>query len=85
MIKYTATLETQHGDLIERVSVITPELPHYGYDGALGYTKASEKAFRQALIKAKRKLFLTMKGKTEKTQTGITHVMGSYILHIDIV
>lgn len=86
MIKYQVILSNKDGDDLSTITVITPELPHYGYDGALGYGKASRKAYRQALIQAKRRLGLShVKGKTVETTCGICHVLPSYDLFIRAV
>ena len=44
---------------VKRASISVPELPHYGYDGAKGYAKASKAQERQIMRKAKASVGLT--------------------------
>ncbi len=51
---------------VKRGKVNVPELTHYGYDGLLGYAKASRAQHRQVMIKVKAALGLTSaRGVTE--------------------
>ena len=51
---------------VNRQSVTMPELTHYGYDGARGYTKANKAFERELMRKAKAAVGMTgVRGKRE--------------------
>lgn len=51
---------------VERATITMPELTHYGFDGALGYTKANERMKRHLMRKAKAAMGLTgVRGRRE--------------------
>lgn len=51
---------------IKRATITMPDLTHYGYDGALGYTKANARMERHLMRKAKAAMGLSgVRGRRE--------------------
>lgn len=51
---------------VERATITMPDLTHYGYDGALGYTKANKRMEHHLMRKAKAAMGLTgVRGRRE--------------------
>ena len=59
-IEYTDTFGGEANySWAKRATVNMPELTHYGYDGALGYTKANKVFTRELMRRAKAAMGLT--------------------------
>ena len=72
-VEYTDTFAGEANySWVRRATVSVPELTHYGYDGSSGFTKASKRAERELMRKAKAAVGLT-------GQRGIKSRMGDMI------
>ena len=59
-VEYTDTFAGEANySWVRRASVTMPELTHYGYDGANGYTKANRAFNRELMRRAKAAIGLT--------------------------
>lgn len=59
-IEYTDTFASEANySWVKRTRVVMPELTHYGYDGALGYTRANKTFKRELMKRAKAAMGLT--------------------------
>lgn len=65
-VEYTDTFAGEANySWVRRAEILMPDLTHYGYDGAQGYTKAAKAYRRELMRKAKAAVGLTgVRGET---------------------